>query len=610
MVEAPTEVRRFSKEQQAEARQATAASIREKRQEHFEQQRSLQEQIGDLTVRLETKRTQSAQVTDEVRSIQGELDRKQGSAVRRTLEFYRISQLKKELGIKQAAATAAETESLELQDTLGDLNHIGQDRSSLEAAKVQLAEFYSGQSESWNQYEAEEKACAVSEISRERGVTFIHALHPNYETKGLTPLREGVDWQTKFKIAAGLEPDLSASTVSPDKFDRSMWGRMGVVLTEGSVQDASSRDLESTVTGLQGRKSGERFNVEGKRPPDIANRINRAIKKVDDSGRPDDFGYNEFIVRNPKIGGFYYCEQEQAAVQRTTGTDLVPPAELFALADQYRLPVYYVEDGKFYQAELDQGTGRINRGAEMTPEQMKAARSGLSELAKSEMQKEIFSDSAFKFESPEAHNLRSRDKGRGMYIELTANLKDSSLIQPKEADEEGLTEKGLTEIKTFDTIERYFRSDGDVWLKREPRRADDKTPWKRATINISERARSDELSRYVELGTGNTGRLERPIHTMADYLSSMSGVIEKFSHELGGAQNNEIYRTFLENARNQAIYHVYGFAEQAEKMGDRETAGRAYTLVDRYQTHSEITEHINRRTDSEGRLKMTREDIA
>ncbi len=173
-------------------------------------------------------------------------------------------------------------------------------------------EFYEKTSNEKELFESQGKERSVSEIMREKDIVFVHGMPMfNWEERGsdynnevIKNTDENLKFEDTFKIITSLEPTISASIPSPDRWDNGLMKKWGIILGEGKILSAKDRDSGSVAIGLNKRipKYENESHKHSAIQPNID--INTVIPKASELG----FGakWNEIVIEKPKVAGLYF----------------------------------------------------------------------------------------------------------------------------------------------------------------------------------------------------------------------------------------------------------------------------------------------------------------
>lgn len=177
-------------------------------------------------------------------------------------------------------------------------------RNSGQDAEVVRSEFYDKTTSEKENFESQEKERSVAEIMKEKDMVVVHAIPLSIMRRQSTPENNPIlktggyqDFETSVEILSGLSPTIATSVPSPEKNHNGLYYPSGVILGEGKVLMARSRDSGTVAHSLYKRIS--KFNSNSAIDPEI--KIDEVIKR--DNGDTD---YNELTIEKPQIAGLFY----------------------------------------------------------------------------------------------------------------------------------------------------------------------------------------------------------------------------------------------------------------------------------------------------------------
>lgn len=429
--------------------------------------------------------------------------------------------------------------------------------------------------------EAERKKRDVATIAREYGVTFVHALRPggmrNPDDNSI--LREGVDWDQKLDIVLTLEPPIACSTLKPGDTKDNLWHGMGVILNGGSVDHAGPTDAGSVSDTVGGRTNDSGLDE------DIGSQVTRAIKD-----RPEN-DYNEFNIRDPKVAGLFVCREP--GFKYSEDISFFPDEALAAKAERCGLPLFVVVAGEVWHGQFDVGTRKIRPTRLANLDEIHGQPGNLPPEQKDLMLEKLFEDNPFNLDKigcAEAQYVDSRFYGWQTAVELLAASAAKSIDQ--------LALHGVNK-----RVE-YSLRDGQAWQRAEFAKT---------------RAQEGPLGQGsgLEWGTINFGsgtgtiKIGEKIRTADEYLDGMRALLEKQRKEIVDLVT-EAYpgqRQAREKILATMGYHLHGFGEQAEQMGNHELAARAFSLAQPVVPRQECQDVVRRRVGPDGKFRITRKDL-
>ena len=176
------------------------------------------------------------------------------------------------------------------------------------------------------------RAFDIEALAKDYGVAVVSAVR-SYGHLGPFRPRAGVDFRGVRLFDILLRPDqiLCSSTVSPDDTSRNLYGKWGVVIGSGTVEQAFPYDATTTVV------EGEVTSIFLDRLQDIS---------LDEQIASAVYGrnvYNEINVRANRIAGVYFCVDEN---EDPAAADL-PSEQTRQFIEKLSIPVFLLQNGAF-----------------------------------------------------------------------------------------------------------------------------------------------------------------------------------------------------------------------------------------------------------------------
>lgn len=402
-------VREFTKStpEGRQDRQQVAQQLKQERKETREYPKRIQDvtsQLENLRQRIEQKRINTTEATAELNKISGELSNREVSLVWRVMDRFlpqgreNLEDRKrlKETRLKRDSAELAQSEVYE-ESLAKQLQEVIASKSRLKDAKQTLAKFYQEQGEKLQvelarqaeadleDQKAREIIARVSDIKNivkegvgYRGdVYFIHSIRPDIKNFGNNSALTGqAEWLDKMAVVLTIAPDISVSTIRKGDSIHNMWGAMGVVLSGGSVEAASNRDMGSMARGTENRK----VLYYRKTAIDMSEKLTMmdAAKRQDEInavlGPRIGNSYNEWIIDGCEVAGFYVCLDNPGVEMNLRHYQEIirPHQEIYETMQAIGMPIYVVKDGVFYASRYDPATKTLlpMEEAMITPKEM------------------------------------------------------------------------------------------------------------------------------------------------------------------------------------------------------------------------------------------------
>lgn len=598
-------VREFSREHAPEERQRVAEEILQRRAEYFSRKQQLDKRIHELERHVRDKERSAAETVAVVRSIEAELNEQKRSKIAELLHFFSIRKLESTREMTQEQLEGVLDERDAMAETLNDLEVQRFQRTELEEARALLQDFYHGQQEAWEAYEADQRARDVSRVLQEENVTFVHGIHPNFIPEKNSLLERWVDWKTKLRILISCAPSISTSTLREGDTPANMWARMGVLVTGGSVREARSQDAGTKARGVKERTETPVY--KGFEDEDPVVRIREAIKNRQRGN------INELTVEEPAFAGLYYCRDEQ---EHTIQNDRVPESEMIVTAEELGMSIFLVEQGVPYRTTIDPETKQLVRGERVDPATLATERFSMDERKRETILRELMEDSPFRLETTEIHALDSRSRGRELYIELADRAvldKNAGPETPYSADEDyyGSRIPNGTPVRTIATLQERGKTIEYILAPKGVARTENMRGKQEQRVDYVDVKLLYGAGR-IRLGSGLTHPCERPIASIDDYVMGMDESVAKAlaEREVAVAKGaHELTKRHFDGWLEELAYHLHGFAEQAAAFGDTETQKRAIAIAERITPEAVYRETVARRLTPDGKLKITAEDI-
>lgn len=610
MSEVPKIIKEFSKTNAPEERANVGREIWEKRSEHFAAKNELTNRIEDLIKEAEAKLKRAEEVVLEIREIEAEVSEKQSNIFGRFVSFFRLKELEESLAIKKIDQQNILAEYAEIQEILSELELQKLDKSILNEAREQLASFYANQEEAWEKYEGEREIRDVANIMGNHNVVFLHSIKSDFIPGENSLLQKDTPWQKKLDIALAISPVLSTSTIREGDTRENMWGGMGVILKGGSVQRAFSGDAGTIAQGKNKRVILDQATMP------IGGEIEQALNKSSDQ-------YNEFVVEEPQIAGYYVCIDQRTGV-RSHDTDSAD--NIRASVERLNMPLYLIEAGLVYEAvyvpaSIDQSqtpprqiSSYFVKGKKVEIQDIIDNNFVFSDQDKTTLKDNLFKNSPFRIKTPEVDLVDTRFCAMQFYHE--SKVIDSS-------SEQGL-EGEFTELKRLIHQQgSYFypaiKSNVEIKVLRQAFGVAwdayyvliDGTKYRvmknklTAELNIvSEEVYILQHSRSLSGGYmtmhGGTEKLEGETKDNNDYIHRITDLVKEL----------QVGNTDRDKLRLQKIaFYLFGFAEAARASDDQIIADQAAELAKSILSEKDYQELVERRFDQEGNFLITEDDL-
>ena len=546
--------------------------------------------------------------------------------ISRVVNFREIQKLEEGVGMQKTNQEKFDEQYKNTQELISSLEAQKNDRSKLEQAKKLLSEFYADKEKEWTSYEKEEKDRDVKSILEQYNVAMVHALIPRGAPSENTLLRSDISWQEKLKIILAFEPTISTSTISPE--NQVTWRNMGVLLSGGRVEAASPHDAGTKARGLWEREVRTSSSV-----CDYATGQWKPIEKQLQEATAKHESYNEVVVGHPEVAGFFIKVNEDDSIGELGDMDTyVSPDEVFSTVRDMNLPLFVVKGGEVYHANPDTAERVLvdpNRrtykiiiklGEKIPPVELAKLPSVMDKKRQDELVTEIMDDSPFKFSMAEAHCTDAMNGGRETYVGTNFNKLNSIENIPTEIyqsigkyenfpDFVGKEMKILGEIKSHESIYRPVSIDGELYTEKTNKR----TGKRILQVGLYDLLCRGGFTGGVDIGLiyGPKKEGNKPIDSTGAYLERMQVEINEYRESLAKAEK-EHWEHGVESCQHflrQAAFHLYGYADEAEKYGDVESQEATNLLASEVLSRETYDEIVRRRIGPNGEFRITKKDL-
>jgi hypothetical protein len=303
------------------------------------------------------------------------------------------------------------------------------------------------------------------------------------------------------------------------------------------------------------------------------------------------------VVADPEFAGLYIFRDGKPVDPLFPD---IAEKEVRRISQETGLPVYILSPEGCAEAVYGEQAERYGRGRSFEPEELRSRPSGISSDVRERYEADIFTDSPFDLRGLEEFQLvGTATSGREQYATFAAH-RNPDAFKGKTEDVDGRKLYKITEFPGCGMrVGMYLAMNGtykEVMVCRRDSRSGEE---RLVSSNFGDHG-------YIQLAH-NTWNLNRPLHKIEDYLGGMKELIEKETMELKvGA---EAKREFTEYGLKLLACHLYGFAEQADDMGDISVAGEARRMAESVLSYDVYKNLRDRRQGPNGEMKIKSEDL-
>lgn len=263
-----------------------------------------------------------------------------------------------------------------------DIEKYEQEKSQLKQAQDILDNFYRDQGEKTREFQEQfqkeqarrkdiKERSSLEKIIQENQIIFLHGIspeiHPIVKANNNWLRADADNWQTRLAIILSLRPDICAYTLKEGDNSLHMFSKMGVIINKGTTIFSNPSDAGTRVVGLNrreriydGKTTPSHMEME---PEEVTESINTAINKREANT------YNEFVVSQPEIAGFYVCSEPEI-IDRPYATPFepAPTAEIVKSIVALGIPLYIINNGRVYETQYRVNpNGKVEVHQDSTP---------------------------------------------------------------------------------------------------------------------------------------------------------------------------------------------------------------------------------------------------
>lgn len=445
----------------------------------------------------------------------------------------------------------------------------------------------------------------VAEIASRYNAYFLHGipLGDRHVAGNSLLMAEHSGFKTKVEVCLAFDPVLSVSTISRGQQGENLWAETGLLVAGGEIKAASKRDMGTVAQNINERRSsGGSFNQNSDVRKDIQEAVVRS--RESDSER---IQYNELVVGRPEFAGIYWRRAESVQDSPTEGntSDLSRiPKELIDARDTFGLPLYVLDNGELRQVTALELDRTYTLGEPIAPGDVQPEDTSIDTdvLRVDLLEKGVFQ----KLASKERNLIANGEEGRFAYLlQHPERLTDSERI--KMSWPNGLSclvKLAIDECVTYDMTNIGQSQDNPTrehGLLSELRFQ----PFTGPNMGFDDR-RTDEADKLIfgqkrqYLEAASTF-----IHMALDRITEIRQD-DKLRNTLRGERvTEESLGDYLQNV----AAGLYGFAEEAERYGDKQSCESAIKMAEELMPKSFFDELRAQRRTPDGDFRLLPTDL-
>lgn len=294
--------------------------------------------------------------------------------------------------LTERLTSAIDATEQDIRDEKENVRELIASSKGMELIKAKLQEHYlKADAAAKSKFESMRKTVEQTLIRNNAFIVHTFLLNEELRHNENSNISSRAELKDDIDILLSLEPSISTSSVVPGSRQGLWGGRLGVVLGGGDIRGVMQSD-EGTVTGGIKFRNGKMSSSQ------------EIDEKVSDKG---DRGYNELVVNNPKVFGFF----QNVSVDKSGKMMAFSPdrsdkrnkekkddfMKYMSLAKEKGMPpLIMTPDRKLFEFLSVGEDGTVMVGSEITPEQVAKGKAGLPDEKRQEIGEEVVSKNLFK----------------------------------------------------------------------------------------------------------------------------------------------------------------------------------------------------------------------
>ena len=236
-----------------------------------------------------------------------EIANKKSKLLNRILEFRKIKNLERNLGIQEDILKNHEKKLTEKNDLVSAYDYLVEEEKKMaDLMGEALQDNAQWDENKKNELLKERDGRDIIKLAGKHGVFFVHDIvdaewKPSANNRVIDT--KNLDFNNQLDILHGLDPTISISTLHKGSKQRTFGkGSWGVFLSGGKVLGGDKSDAGTVAHGLRDREFYSKSNTTTEA---IENAILRKSFSDENENAMESTNYNELIVENPEIAGVY-----------------------------------------------------------------------------------------------------------------------------------------------------------------------------------------------------------------------------------------------------------------------------------------------------------------
>jgi len=573
-----------------------AKEIKEVRNEDLNRKQSLFIDIEKINADIEAKDAEAEEISARIQNLQDEIAKNKAKLITQIFKARQIKDSEALLAELSSNKNALESMVDTLLDHVEEKDAIMAENRWLDKSREKWKAFFKEQTENYEKYLDN---ASVKNITDRTGAVFVHGITFGWSPGENSIVSPSASMASKAYAVSALAPDISCSTIVKGEDDR-LWGGVGLILNDGLVRFASKRD-SATVAAEEGERApaSSKYIVEPSRQDIHVT----ALTKGEGYGT----GYNEFIIRNPKVAGVYI---EGSKLEKTTDTyrqaeGIEMTDSVYNMSQTMGVPIFIIEKGVIYSTKISDTEPRtVEKLKEVSREELLGLNgAGDDNKHQEAIIENLLEDVPFHdYFFPEMKLLGSWDDGRKIFIRSQMR----KIVESSQPISDDGRFKAFGEY--FGPRKYYCFGLLNGKLAYDEARVNNLTG--NFNVGVNEKWRQRLSSEGMDNGQCvhyGKEELTVDINKIIKYLGDQ---IKKMS-EPGYIDNNRLERDWFEEQDEeikQMSFALEGIAEAADEFKMTEIADYARSMSK--CTKEQVAELVQRRLGERGAIKATQDEIA
>ncbi|MEI7426106.1 MAG: hypothetical protein WCK16_04260 [Candidatus Moraniibacteriota bacterium] len=626
------ELQDFSKRYSPLKRSKVASEIWRLRKEHQENKKQIEQQNIEIQEKrtkinkeIENTKTRIERIERVISGLENDVREQKSKVWNKITSLFRKEKLADEemLEIANDKWKKAKEEIQERFALLDETQNVVLASSGLEETREELKSFYSEQAEIKSQFEEEREQRDVKKISQDKGIIFLHGLpleglramnNTSMNNPGVKTTE--ISEEEKLKVLLGLEPTISSSAVRKDEaLDRiNTMYPFGVILKGGQILAAHNKDSSTLAQHIYNRKTkdvvvNDKMFENSSIQSNISENIDVAMSERKHNynyKEADKVDYNEIIVENPQVAGFYL--NVDFTDESLLGQKMLENAKVKVqqFCRQFNLPAFGMHKGKMHEIVNQDGEMTVDFSslAELSLEDVVNSGRAISVQEKIAYANSVIENSPFVIETKHKENFDGFGYGR-IFYDYVKRLQGGEKVQIWNGDGvknsvDGSPEVFLSAGNNLRVTEFIDNGVSDIWDE------DGGIISAYGLIrNFGFRSLDGARATGKKNQLDNIGVLLGGVHELIIAKREILSRLNASKFDATKVGDISVWKKQI----SSLLFFVYGLAEEAKKDGNDEVYAQAMSIVKEFGSVSDCEIFVRERINQNGKFQILEKDI-